>query len=77
MISNPNEILKAEQHFIWNYIVLGKLVYTATKKNYFSNKKCPNYLMTKNQSGIMISQLRNVTKHCLLLKITSLLVTMA
>ena len=77
MIPNPNEIIKAEQHFIWNYTVLGKQVYTATKQNYFSSKNCQIYLMTKNQCVIMISQFKNAKNHCLLLKITYLLVTMA
>ena len=41
MIPNPNEIIKAEQHFIWNYTVLGKQVYTATKQTLFE-QELPN-----------------------------------
>ena len=76
IISNPTEILIAEQLFMGNYILLGKLAYTAMKQNYFSTKNCLNYLMTKNYCVIMISQLKNAMMHCLLLKITSLLVMM-
>ena len=66
MVSNPNEILKAEQHFIWNYTGLGKLVYTATKQNYFLSKNCQNYPMFKNQCVIIISQFKNAKKLALL-----------
>ena len=58
IISNPTEILKAKQHCIGNYIVLGTLANTAMKQNYFSIKNCLNYLMTKNYCVIMISQLK-------------------
>ena len=72
MVSNPNEILITEQHFIWNYTVL---VYTATKENYFSSKNCQNYVhKSMCDNDISVKECKN---HCLFLKRTSLLLTMA